>query len=111
MIPSLKFSTEAYKDLTIVELRRQEHEERKSKRGRRAYHLYLKKNPSTGADSGRSSVVREPSRRRTSTYGVSSQPTIGISDGRCTRSTLSMLPNPRFPHQSPRALTLTLEKP
>uniref|UniRef100_A0A2P2M8Y3 Carbon catabolite repressor protein 4 homolog 1 n=1 Tax=Rhizophora mucronata TaxID=61149 RepID=A0A2P2M8Y3_RHIMU len=29
--------------------------------------------------------------RRNRTYGVNSQPTMGISDGRCTRSTLSML--------------------
>lgn len=55
------------------------------------YHLYLKKWPSIGADSGTSSVVTALSGRRKSTYGVSSQPTIGISDGRCTRSTLSML--------------------
>lgn len=33
-----------------------------------------------------------PSGRRTSTYGVISHPTIGISDGRCTRSTASILP-------------------
>jgi hypothetical protein len=53
--------------------------------------LYLKKWPSRGADSGTSSVVAFVSGRRKRTYGVNSQPTIGISDGRCTRITLSML--------------------
>lgn len=60
-------------------------------KGNSNYHLYRKKWPSNGAVSGTSSVVTVLSGRRRSTYGVSSQPTMGISEGRCTRSTLSML--------------------
>lgn len=85
----------------------EEMEGRKKKR-RRTYHLYLKKNPSMGANSGTSSVVRDVSGRCNNTYGVSSQPTMGMSDGRCTRSTLSMLLSPAIRHQSPHALDLTL---
>lgn len=58
-------------------------------------HLYLKKWPSMGLDSVTSSEIRGLSRRFKSTYGVKSHPTIGISDGRCTRSTLSILALPQ----------------
>lgn len=75
------------------------------------HHLYLtKQHPSMRVDSGTSSGKTDPSGRRSSTYGVSSHPTIGMSDGRCTRSTLSMLPGPAFPHHT-QTLTLTVTPP
>ena len=60
---------------------------------KKADHLYLKKWPSMGLNSVISSEMWDLSVRFKSTYGVNSHPTMGISDGKCTRSTVTILPS------------------
>lgn len=68
---------------------------------RNTNHLYLKKWPSIGLYSVISSEMRDLSARFKSTYGVNSHPTMGISDGKCTRSTVSILPSYSSSSSSP----------